>query len=99
MSVLGEWSAQHLRVITASLVGSVLVIVPTDASGEPWVSAIPCDAFSAGAHVAARPLEEVDPAARFDHIVVPFDAAATTPIDELLRAIGPFCEGRARSWR
>ncbi len=34
VSVLGEWSAQHLRVITASLVGSVLVIVPSRSLGR-----------------------------------------------------------------
>ena len=32
-SVVGEWSAQHLRVITASLAGSVLVIVPDPCLG------------------------------------------------------------------
>ena len=89
VSVVGEWSAQHLRVITASLAGSVLVIVPPRASGEPWASAIPLDAFGAAAHVTALRLEEIDPVARFDHIVVPFDATTTTPIDELLHAVAP----------
>ena len=55
VSVVGEWSAQHLRAITASLTGSVLVIVPAGASGEPWASAIPLDAFGAAAHVTALP--------------------------------------------
>ncbi len=94
VSVVGEWSAQHLRVITASLAGSVLVIVPTRASGEPWASAIPLDAFGAAAHVTALRLEEIDPAARFDHIVVPFDATTTTPIDELLHAVAPVLSER-----
>ena len=80
--------------ITASLAGSVLVIVPAGASGEPWASAIPLDAFGAAAHVTARRLEEIDPAARFDHIVVPFDATTTTPIDELLLAVAPLLRER-----
>jgi hypothetical protein len=94
VSVVGEWSAQHLRVITASLAGSVLVIVPSHNSGEPWASAIPLDAFGAAAHVTALRLEEIDPAARFDHIVVPFDATTTTPIDELLLAVAPLLRER-----
>ena len=39
-------------------------------------------------------LEEIDPAARFDHIVVPFDATTTTPIDELLLAVAPLLRER-----
>lgn len=85
--MVGEWSAQHLRVITASLSGSVLVIAPTGASDEPWASTIPLDGFGAAAHVTVRQLEEIDSTLRFDHIVVPFDVTATTPIDELLPAV------------
>jgi hypothetical protein len=94
VSVVGEWSAQHLRVIAASLAGSVLVIVPSGGSGEPWASAIPLDAFGAAAQVTALSLEEIDPAARFDHVVVPFDATTTTPIDELLNAVAPLLRER-----
>ena len=89
VSVVGEWSAQHLRAIAASLTGSVLVIVPAGVSSEPWASAIPNEAFSAAAHITACRLEEVDLTARFDHIVVPIDATLTTPIDELLCTIRP----------
>jgi hypothetical protein len=87
VSVLGEWSAQHLRVITASLTGSVLVVAPTHPSREPWASEIPDDAFRAASHVAVSPLDEVDTTARFDHIVVPFAAAVSVPIDALFRAL------------
>src|SRR4029450_4352063 len=83
-SVVAEWSAQHLRVITASLAGSVLVVVPSRPSGEPWASAIPGEAFGAAAHITARRLDEIDPAARFDHMPVPFDATGTTSVVELL---------------
>ena len=92
--MVGEWAREHLRVIAASLAGSVLVIVPSGGSGEPWASAIPLDAFGAAAQVTALSLEEIDPAARFDHVVVPFDATTTTPIDELLNAVAPLLRER-----
>jgi hypothetical protein len=87
VSVLGKWSEQHLRVVTASIAGSVLVVVPTRPSGEPWASSIPRDAFSRAAQMTALRLDHVDPTSRFDHVVVLFEAADHAPMAAILSTL------------
>jgi glycosyltransferase involved in cell wall biosynthesis len=88
-SVLSEWSSQHLQPITAAMWGTVLVVLPAHHEREPWTAVIPRNAFGAAADVVTSRLQDVDGAACFDHILVPFEAARATPADSLLRALRP----------
>lgn len=87
LSVVAEWSAQFLRVITAPMSGTTLVLAPTKPTDERWKAAIPDEAFGPPADLIRRPLAEVDPAARFDHVVVPFGASVEMPTGMLLAAL------------
>ncbi|MCU1504395.1 MAG: glycosyl transferase family 2 [Ilumatobacteraceae bacterium] len=90
LSVIATWSAQFLGPIVRSMTDTVVVVAPPSGSGlgEPWSSELPPASFARAVAVSRCRPADIDPAACFDHVVVPACTAQEIDVRELFSAIG-----------